>query len=370
MRYTVKRKVVGLAIAGMAVALCGMAALPAAARDGVALSFERVEETGTYDVFIGDPPFPIGDGPDPITVETWIKWDGETSDPSHAGIWGRHTSGSAYPGEIRDVGMRVRMVDDDITEAQNPPVDEWAHVAASHDGSVLSYFLNGELVATLETSRGAMDADLAIGSSHSNGQRPFGGLMTEFRVWNAALTEAQIQDNMHQRLRGDEPGLVAYWRFDEGSGSTATDLTGLWGDGDIGSGVSWVEVDDLPVAPLIVESAPLSQVIVSPGGSGELGPVLLFGDYEADATFQWFKNGDELAGQTGPGLLIDNANIDDHAGTYTVRVSHPSLDEPLEFDVVVRVTEAGVPAAGVAGLLAAGGLIVLAGVARTGRKRH
>ena len=369
MRNRFERKIVGLTITAIALGLCVMVAFPASARQDWVLSFQRVEEVAAYDVEI-HPPHPIP--PAPITIEAWVKWDGATSDPSHAGIWGRGGgAGPANHWEIRSAGMRVRMVEDDITEAPNPPVDQWAHVAISHDGSVLRYFLNGELVASLETSPGDLGEDpLAIGSSHSNGQRPYGGLIAEFRKWSVARTEQQLQDNMHQRLRGNESGLAGYWRFDEGSGSTATDLTGQWSNGVIGSNVSWVQVDDLPVAPQIVETAPLSQVIVSPGGSGELGPVLLFGEYEADATFQWFKNGDELAGQTGPGLLIDNANIQDHAGTYTVRVNHPDLDEPLEFDVVVRVTEAGVPAAGVAGLLAAGGLIALAGAVRSRRQRH
>ena len=49
-------------------------------------------------------------------------------------------------------------------------------------------------------------------------------------------TQSQIQANMNRRLTGAESGLTAYWRFDEGTGTTTADdsahgLTGtLFGD--------------------------------------------------------------------------------------------------------------------------------------------
>ncbi len=362
MRYTVKRKVAGIAIAGMAMALCGMAALPASAQTDWVLEFDRVEEE-SENVLV-DSPHPIADG-DPVTLEVWIKWDG--GDSPQAGIWGN--AGSATHWEIRDDGMRIRMGNDDITGMQAPPANEWAHVAVSHDGAVMSYFLNGELIDSTETPRSDWTATARFGNSMTNSSRPYGGQMAEVRLWRAARTEQQLQDNMRSRLQGDEPDLVGYWRFDEGSGDVAAELTGQSNDGQIGSGLSWVEVDDYPVAPLIVETAPPTHTNIAPGGSGELGPVLLFGDYEADATFQWFKDGVELEGQTGAGLMIDNATIEEHAGTYTVRVSHPLLDTPLEYNIQVRIAEAGVPAAGGMGLGILAGTLALLGGAAHGIRR-
>ena len=36
-----------------------------------------------------------------------------------------------------------------------------------------------------------------------------------FLSGNVALTKAEIRANMNAQLKGNEPGLVAYWKFDE-----------------------------------------------------------------------------------------------------------------------------------------------------------
>ena len=44
---------------------------------------------------------------------------------------------------------------------------------------------------------------------------------------------------MNQTLNGNEPGLVGYWKFDEGTGTTTADATSNGNDGTI-SGAIWV----------------------------------------------------------------------------------------------------------------------------------
>ena len=46
-------------------------------------------------------------------------------------------------------------------------------------------------------------------------QSPFVGFIDEVRIWNVARTEAEIRADMNTELTGNEPGLVAYWKFDE-----------------------------------------------------------------------------------------------------------------------------------------------------------
>ena len=48
--------------------------------------------------------------------------------------------------------------------------------------------------------------------------------MDEVRVWNIARTAAQINQCMYRGLVGNEPGLMAYWPFDEGNGNTVGDF--------------------------------------------------------------------------------------------------------------------------------------------------
>lgn len=50
-------------------------------------------------------------------------------------------------------------------------------------------------------------------------------MLDEVRIWNVARSAAEILRTMRQPLSGQEPGLVAYWRFDEGVGTVAYDAT-------------------------------------------------------------------------------------------------------------------------------------------------
>jgi len=43
----------------------------------------------------------------------------------------------------------------------------------------------------------------------------FNGQIDEFRVWNVARTQTQIQSNLHKTLVGNEANLVAYYNFDQ-----------------------------------------------------------------------------------------------------------------------------------------------------------
>jgi hypothetical protein len=58
----------------------------------------------------------------------------------------------------------------------------------------------------------------------------FHGDIDEIRIWNVARTPEQLRAAMNERLSGKEPGLVAYWPFDDG---TPRDLTGNGNNGAI-----------------------------------------------------------------------------------------------------------------------------------------
>jgi subtilisin-like proprotein convertase family protein len=68
----------------------------------------------------------------------------------------------------------------------------------------------------------------------------FLGEMDEVRVWSAVRTSQQIVQNRFSPLAGNESGLVAYYRFNEGVGTTANDATGLRHHGTLRSGVNWL----------------------------------------------------------------------------------------------------------------------------------
>jgi hypothetical protein len=59
------------------------------------------------------------------------------------------------------------------------------------------------------------------------------GRMDETRIWNVTRTQAEIQDNMNRTIPGSTPGLVAYWRLDESSGTNANCETTYNNDGTL-----------------------------------------------------------------------------------------------------------------------------------------
>ncbi|WP_327586250.1 PQQ-dependent sugar dehydrogenase [Nonomuraea sp. NBC_00507] len=82
--------------------------------------------------------------------------------------------------------------------ASNLPLNTWSHVAATYDGSTLRMFVNGTQVATNPTTGNLRTgtSPLRIGGNSGSGEY-FSGLIDEVRIYNKALTAAQITTDMN-----------------------------------------------------------------------------------------------------------------------------------------------------------------------------
>jgi len=113
-----------------------------------------------------------------------------------------------------------------------------------YDGNNIKIFINGVERASVDDNSppGIRPSytNLLIGEAPAYPGRKFDGKIDEVRVWNYARSEGEIQADMHRRLNGDEPGLVGYWRFDEGTGSTTSDSTANGNDGTLVGVPDWV----------------------------------------------------------------------------------------------------------------------------------
>ena len=81
-------------------------------------------------------------------------------------------------------------------------------------------------------------------------RRPAGqydGGLDEVRLWNVARTASAIQATMNTELAGTEAGLVAYWRFNEGLGTSVADDSPGNPRPTLLAGTAWVA--DGPLAP-------------------------------------------------------------------------------------------------------------------------
>ena len=119
--------------------------------------------------------------------------------------------------------------------------NEWTHWAFVKDVATESMRIcrNGELwhQGTGHTRSLADIKTFFLGAHHSN-TRSWKGSIADFRIWDVALDCQDVRKRMYDRLTGNEPGLVVYWPFDEGGGTTVGDKTGNGCSGTV-SNATW-----------------------------------------------------------------------------------------------------------------------------------
>ena len=117
----------------------------------------------------------------------------------------------------------------DATSAASVADGSWHHAALVVDGSGGKLFLDGNVVGSSAWSSPAgapTTTDPLLIGRYSTRAARFLGDIDEVTVWNRALAATEVQSFKNLRLAGAETGLVAYWRFDEGLGTSTADATG------------------------------------------------------------------------------------------------------------------------------------------------
>jgi hypothetical protein len=107
--------------------------------------------------------------------------------------------------------------------------DQWIHFAMTYDQTAVTLYVNGNFAMGTQGARrtvtngmlATVQTMLTIGGNPRGAY--FNGQIDEFRLWNVARSQDEIMAAMNRTLSGDEPGLVGYWKFDDGDGTTAKD---------------------------------------------------------------------------------------------------------------------------------------------------
>ena len=124
------------------------------------------------------------------------------------------------------------------------PTGEWVHIAIVYDTTTGEriYYRDGRVVASDMGAVRPLDItdNCNIGISY-NGDRWLPGEISELRVWKCQRTAEQIASNPY-RVSPDSENLVAYWKFNEGSGRTVYDVTGHGADLSGSREPKWVSV--------------------------------------------------------------------------------------------------------------------------------
>lgn len=162
------------------------------------------------------------------TLEVWIY---PTQFIHLAGIVDKYQSPNSNGYMIRLDGTSGKMsFDERVTTNNVLTLNTWNHVAAVNSNGTRRLYVNGVEVALGSSSFNviANGDPLCLGIDWNSASRSFKGRMDEVRVWNVARTATQISESMNRMMAGNETGLVAYYRFDQGTaGGANTALTTL-----------------------------------------------------------------------------------------------------------------------------------------------
>ena len=199
-----------------------------------------------------------------FTIEMWIKNMKAVDDSDynmHAFEWGREWD---LVFKVLDDRWSPRLGEKVLGGSGTvgtPVKQKWAHIAWVWDGGTpgstdtgnVKIYQDGVLVGTYNADIGARSKSgyknkpetlpegdhwpLAIGeglhgfqpSNYLKGVPkiqgvPWKGNIAEMRIWNISRSGDDIANNNRKRLTGSEPGLVSYYKFNEGAGNIAKDF--------------------------------------------------------------------------------------------------------------------------------------------------
>ncbi|GAB4567704.1 MAG: hypothetical protein Tsb0020_20460 [Haliangiales bacterium] len=124
--------------------------------------------------------------------------------------------------------------------------EEWNHVAVTYEEGRVTIFVDGELKEAAELAADATPAPYGVCYLGRAGDAFLKGKLDEVRLWGYSRSPSSIKDHMHRRLVGNNPGLIAYWRMDEGSGELVQDQSDNQHDGRLLGARRW-ELSDAPI---------------------------------------------------------------------------------------------------------------------------
>jgi len=176
-----------------------------------------------------------------FTIEFWVY---TTTYSGYREFVSQGSSGSAFYIGTANATGEIRCGDSWGSTGVIMPLNKWVHIALVKSGTSATLYLDGMKKVTLASGYSISGAGTSfqMGTQYGGIGEYFNGNMDELRIWNTARTQAEIKANMFNKtLTDNTSGLVAYYRFNEGSGTSAgnscTNTSGI--DGTLTNGPLW-----------------------------------------------------------------------------------------------------------------------------------
>jgi len=223
--------------------------------------------------------------PTPVTFEAWVYPTvatcntilsmGDGGDNTHtAYIFQISGAGNCGPMNVSLMGGKTGAWD---ASASTIPLNAWTHVAVTYDGTNKQFFINGVLDSTaaqpgplFQTNSAMLIGRQGTGCQCNN----FNGQLAEVRIWNTIRTSNEIAADM-TFSSGGQPGLVAYYHLNEGSGTTAYDASGNGHNGTVAVAAGWANSTP-PFVNYALEFFGTNYLTVNPSPSLALSNQLTF----------------------------------------------------------------------------------------------
>lgn len=144
---------------------------------------------------------------------------------------------------------------------------EWEHIGVIYQAAtdMVSVYYNGVSVWDVKIERPAARGVFTIGLG-ADGKNGFQGKLSEFRIWDRAMSRQKLVDNRNISLAANQVGLFSYYPMNEGRGTVAEDVA-RGANAVIGDATWFINRDGralqlnaskLPAADITIGSTPIS----------------------------------------------------------------------------------------------------------------
>lgn len=202
---------------------------------------------------------------DEVTIEAWVfieKYDWGWFPVFENFLVGVNWAWSLVLND--NIGTELHLIWNVINSGITAKTDRWVHVAISYSKAQkkIKFYYDGELVLEKDFEADIPDSagqdPIYIARNKSGADEYAAGMIDEIRVWGVARTGEQIRNNMFNKLKNGTSDLVASFSFDDGKGSSVSEATGNFANGQTHSLPVWMISSipyDAPEIPTLISPA-------------------------------------------------------------------------------------------------------------------
>lgn len=170
---------------------------------------------------------------DNITMEIWAKWNGNNNGTNQILFYNGHTGNGGYGIVMHSSGI-VQILAGGVSYMNSTVILKtgiWQHLAIVRNNGTWSLYIDGIASSISYSTTVPRSPNIAGGNQLSigyaqDGTQQFMGELDEAKFWTVVRNPTQIQSDMINCVTTATSGLLAYWGFNEGMGSTAADGSG------------------------------------------------------------------------------------------------------------------------------------------------